>query len=215
MLSHPSVSILVGKCKSGKTHLLKYLLYELGCKQKIDLVLLFSRTSESEQYDFIPQQWRHPDFNLDIFKKIVKMQRRSKRKFNKQANIVLIIDDGNSSSKSKTEDFINLINSHRHYNISVILCMQYLSGNVSTNYREVADNCFVFKADTSPGLSGNFNAFFSTLGLNIDQYTSMNASLPRYNFFHINKENGSIKTCIAPHELPDFEFIYRESATLS
>jgi hypothetical protein len=214
MLTHPSVNIFVGKSKSGKTHLLKYFLYELSLKQKIDLVLLFSRTSEQPQYNFIPEQWRHPDFSLDIFKKVVKMQRKSQRKHGAKPNIVLIIDDGNSASKSKTEDFINLLNSYRHYNLTLILGIQYLSGNVSTNFREQVDNCYIFKTKSGPSLEGNYKAFFESLGIGYKEYVQMNKQLPKFHCFHINQDSDDVEICIAPPELPNYEFIYRSGTNV-
>lgn len=219
MISHPSLTIIVGKCRAGKSHLLKYLLYELGCSTKIDMVHLFSRSALSSasdnvnQYDYIPEQWQHHDFQLSSIKNIIKIQRRALRVHGKAPKTVIIYDDG-FAKKNQSEDFLKIINSYRHLNISVIVSLQYLASNISTNFREIADNCFIFKADTGSSIKANHEAFFTSVGRNLFEYEKLNARLPQYHCFYVKKDEGKLEIVIAPAELPNYEYIYRQKINL-
>lgn len=216
MLTHPSCSILVGKPESGKSSLLKYLLYELGLSCDIHLLILFSRTSRTQQYDYIPDVRQYPAINMRLIKNIMINQKAiAQKNGGKMPNIVLVFDDG-IDKKTFTQDFMNLINSHRHYNISVIFSIQYLLGNISTNFREVANHCYVFKVSTEVAIKGNYSAFFQGCGISLGDYTKMNAELNDHEFWYINKRSGTFKKMIGPNpkDLPNFRFKYIEKVVI-
>ena len=62
---------IFGMCNSGKSHCLKYILYNYAKKKKYDHLLLFTNTSFNNQYDYIPEQYIHPAYDEEIIKNTV------------------------------------------------------------------------------------------------------------------------------------------------
>jgi hypothetical protein len=134
MVSHPSLSIVVGKRNSGKSVLVKDILYNMS-EFGISRACVFSPTEPSTGFygKFIPSLFIHHTLTEEALERIYSAQKELVLR--KKANIsdpgdtkmVIVLDDAAYESKvlaSKTlrEIFFN----SRHYNLYILITLQYL-----------------------------------------------------------------------------------------
>ena len=78
-LKLPSSIILCGKPKSGKSHCIKFLLYNFTAKRdlykRFSYGVVFSKTSFNNAYSFIPKQWVHSKYVPDALDNLMKIQK--------------------------------------------------------------------------------------------------------------------------------------------
>ena len=145
-----SFILLASKRRSGKSVLCKDILLNIINNDDISFVVLFSQTSKlNEDYDFIPEKFRfkHDQMETEIQniisfqeKKILEYKKKKKNK-KKQIHGIIILDDIKINSRSN--ELIYMATMARHYNIAVILSVQFPKKIVDTSIRSNLDYCFV------------------------------------------------------------------------
>lgn len=126
--------------KSGKSYMIRNLVYLLLKQKKIDVIYLFSYTADiDDAYNFIDKSFI---FNPDIMGKtidlIFQMQKaHSKRK------VCIICDDFDLTSSN--DSLNSLYTRGRHYNITTILSAQVTTKGISTSIRNNTIYLFVRK----------------------------------------------------------------------
>lgn len=201
------LSIILGKPKSGKTHLIKYLVREICNHHGIEIVLLFSKSSGTPQYNYIPRQWQYSGFDTEKLNQIYSMQRALQQEGFIPPKILLIFDDC-IDKKNQTQLFLDMVNNHRHLNFTVLYTLQFLSNNISTNFREVVNRAFVFKQDSANSLKSARDAFapwlpqreFDNFVFNLNQYESL----------LIDKDEMTCSIVKAPSTIKNYSIAYRD-----
>jgi hypothetical protein len=138
--------LIVGKSGSGKTSLLINALCSKGKNRvyrkvfdKISLVMPSnSRKSLNEcQFDDLPEDQKFEQLDSNVLEKVLaikkefekeKEDRLKEGKPKKRRNQLLILDDVTAQLKDKQNyhDLVELATNRRHYNLSIILLVQYL-----------------------------------------------------------------------------------------
>lgn len=205
---YTGLNIIIGKPHSGKSHLIRYLVREICFNNNIDIVILFSKSSHTPQYDYICREWQHPTFNTDKLQQIFDMQRSLQQQGLQPFNILLIFDDC-IDKKNQTQLFLDTINNHRHLNITIIYSLQYMLGNINCNFREVVNKAFIFRQDSDNAIKGANKTFLPWLAR--DEYDEINYSLPDYHFVLVNKDEMAYDICIAPAQTPSYFIEYKDT----
>ena len=118
----PSLIIIAGKPKSGKSYLIKYLMYQM--RKKFDYGIVFTRTQFTHDMNYISPEYVHNNYYEDKLKNLMKIQSEVVRMgLNKQA---FVLFDDCLSTEFSSQLFIDLITQHRHFKITPILSTQYL-----------------------------------------------------------------------------------------
>jgi nucleoside-triphosphatase THEP1 len=157
----PFILLIVGKPGQGKSHLIKYLCYDVIKKKKTDNIFLFGGSTFTGAYDYLPKPYigKYTENNL---KKIVNWQ-LSRIKNNKAKDIMIIFDDVmNLTNEFKRDLFRKLISEYRHYRIAFIFSVQYLKG-VNPVFRECTTHAVFFKTSNKLSLDAIHENFMNDL----------------------------------------------------
>lgn len=120
----PSIFCVCGSMGSGKSTSTKSILYQLS--NKFDYGYLICPVMQENNYDYIPDGFKYYELTDKILRQILRNQLARKEE-NKKNNCFLIIDDGGQSTqKSYSKLFEHLVQMHRHYNITLFYCTQFL-----------------------------------------------------------------------------------------
>lgn len=128
-IQRDSTMLLIGRRGTGKSFLLRYILYKLQ-KQgpKTDMVVAFAGTRDAavDLMDMIPQTCIHADYNERLIEKIIQDQERFKDEGEYVPNVLIVMDDcGFDRAALKSKVMANLFKNGRHYNIFFIVLLQY------------------------------------------------------------------------------------------
>ncbi len=199
-----------GKRRSGKNYLTRDLCYNYF-RGKVENVFLFSPTSEIaiNSCDFVPYEYRYPEYNMDIVDMILKRQehliKNSLNKPNKH-KILLILDDLQASNDGKKRRHIEkLFLTARHFRISLIVNFQFPKVDMSPTIRDNVDVIFVFQQN-------NFNnkELFVLQYLNTDD--KKNAGYELINKYAEGYQVLVIMNTITSNSYEDFCFYYTAEA---
>lgn len=136
-------AIIYGIRRSGKSTVLKKILYDMRHKLKDHMVYLFSSTAkvDPEQYEYYPKGFKYSELdNLeDELGEIIEEQeekldvpKEKREKALKDNKILVILDDCvNEDSIRKSPSLNNLAVSGRHINFSVFILSQSVTGSAS------------------------------------------------------------------------------------
>ena len=119
------VMVIYGTPGSGKTSLLKYIMYEASNNKRFDHCLLISSSKNDPDYKFISKKYKFDSYNRDAVENYIHFLRDHNQK-NIKTRGLLIFDDvvGQDAGSFKTNFYKDLFTCHRHIGLSIIICMQ-------------------------------------------------------------------------------------------
>jgi len=143
----PFSSIIVSKRNSGKSFLVKDLVYQLSSQKKIHQVIVMSNTSGlslNKDYDFVDKKFL-TTFAQEKIEKLMKLQTKA-IKAGKIREVLLVLDDvigGDGTKKAEGNRLIrSLYANGRHFHISVFLLSQIANRLLEPPLRENSDYIF-------------------------------------------------------------------------
>lgn len=149
----PTVNILFGPPKAGKSVLLKRLLYDKCINGYYKNIIVFTPTKFNEAYNFLDDKNVFQDYKEEILVKYLQNLENYYRKTKKKPPPnCIVFDDTLGKLNGDTSTFTNFLTTHRHYNCSVYICTQYIQKGVCTVFRSVATHLFCFHSMYEPSL---------------------------------------------------------------
>ena len=149
---------ICSKRNSGKSFLVRNMVYELAKQKKINQVIVMSNTSGmslNKDYDYMPKKLL-TTFKESTIKKLLDIQAKDVKR-GKIREVLLIMDDVIGETKDKSGEGSRMIRSlyanSRHYHISVILLSQIATRLLSPAIKENSDYIF-FSRINRRGLEG-------------------------------------------------------------
>src|SRR5579885_782036 len=124
----PSVTLIIGKTQSGKSHLLEYIIKTLYYNGYFSFGIIISSTSMfNNEHQYVDQRFHIIPEKAERYLKIlmVKMAQYKQQKIN--INGFIVLDDCLGSLKWNAELWTRLACTARHYNLSVFIITQYLN----------------------------------------------------------------------------------------
>lgn len=115
--------VIYGLPGSGKTQLLRYILYSAAANNEFDHCLLFSSTKGTQDYDFLDNKFKYDAFDTNVIEKYINICQSKNEKQIKTRGL-LIFDDICGEQTFKSALFKKLFSNYRHYGVSVIVCQQ-------------------------------------------------------------------------------------------
>ncbi len=197
---HPNFAIYSAKRNSGKSHLMKWMIYNVA--RSYNEIIIICPTSFNGDYTQITNNI-YGTFDEGLIKHIIKKQ-TDLRKKGKAHRLLLVLDDCLSKANFNSRVFEQIATQGRHYHISCWISTQHymklppvirlncdymlLLGNqtarvMKTIYEELGGSCF-----------DNENEFSATIKHN----------LLNYGCFIINNLKGKCHTMRAPADIPKF-----------
>lgn len=193
---------IAGYCGSGKSVCIKYIVQSFMASDKFDCILVFSSTGNfTKDYEFLKQY----DVKSAVLstlvveekmRQVMKIQ-KSNRENNKRTNVLIICDDIFGSIKD-SKVFKDLVSTHRHYNISLIFSIQFISG-AATFLREICQYVIIFDQRTKTSLQACYENYFMGEFENFKEFKDhFTKKLAKYHFFFIDRsttEKPKIMVC--------------------
>ena len=143
------IIVLIGKQASGKSFLLRNLIYQLSKQQTFKFGKVFTATGFIySDYDFMPEKHVDSDYSevkLESYIGSLK-QWMEKNKGKKLPPSFLVLDDLLGKIQGHTDIFQNLMATYRHFNLTIFITSQYTVKNVSPLLRELTDLAFIFRS---------------------------------------------------------------------
>eukprot|EP00457_Paulinella_chromatophora_P005347 gb/GEZN01005364.1/.p1 GENE.gb/GEZN01005364.1/~~gb/GEZN01005364.1/.p1 ORF type:complete len:385 (+),score=66.53 gb/GEZN01005364.1/:650-1804(+) len=219
--------VLVGKSERGKTHFLRWLLYQ-GClreKDPFQYGLIFVRTKFKHSYEF---HWAsnayvqiYEGFLLDVLKKYVEnLTNRYKQRGYLEPSFI-VFDDLVGVINNDNAWFNNFIGTYRHYNITIFVAVQYLTGRkaISPIMREQTTAAIMFNSKTlltNVNLYENYGQLFENKKEFMQHYSDMTDMTLRGTrhacmiYFEWEDDiSRNYMSWLAPKDLPDGQVVLR------
>jgi len=205
-IDHPSLVILNGVPNSGKTHLMRYMLYLAAKQGKVDWVVVFSPTKFTGAWDMIKnQKYVHAVYEESTLEKFLQIQEREKKR------AILIFDDCIGTTSWQSKLITKLISTYRHYNLSIWIVTQNCN-KIPPLIRDCTSHVFIFECYAKRQMEGLFNSFgnrFETF----DQFRTFlkeNTSDHHFIFYKkkTNSEEATYQVLRAPSIIPKFKLVF-------
>lgn len=133
----PSIFVINGVCGSGKTFLIKSLVYQLDKKYRFNHGLVVSPTAFNGDYNYLPERLRYNIIDDELLEKLMAVQKEDRTK-----KCFLILDDC-LGMLTGTKVLKNFISTFRHYNITIFVVTQNVN-SVPPLIRQNAAYVFAF-----------------------------------------------------------------------
>ena len=149
-IKHDKVVVLIGKRETGKSFLVKDILYN---HSSIPVGQVISGTEAANQFygSIVPRIFIHGEYKAEIISNMLKRQKMAIEKINQQGagsidpRAFLILDDClYDQTWIKNPDVRSLFMNGRHYKILFILTTQYALG-IPPNLRTNIDYVFILR----------------------------------------------------------------------
>jgi hypothetical protein len=127
-----SFHLVSGKRESGKTRLVRSLLYKwhldgVSRGARMDAVVCFSSTEamSPEYKGIVPDMQIFPDFSATVVEKVIDMQKAHLKKYGHCQRVLMICDNCMTDRLFRTQLVRHMAMNMRHFGISLIITSQY------------------------------------------------------------------------------------------
>jgi hypothetical protein len=164
-MSEPTIFLMVGKPKSGKSNAIKYLILKNSLDNhkgsaKFEFGLCMSGTSYNKHYDFLPKKYVINGYNEEVLQNYVaNLEQKIEKEGIKLPPNFLILDDLIGLMTNNNNFLVNLFSLHRHLNMTIFLAVQYLKVGASTTLREITTHAILFNSKSFNTINGLFEAY--------------------------------------------------------
>jgi hypothetical protein len=169
----PNVSLFVGKPKRGKSYTMRYLIQYFTIAEPIfKFIKVFTGSYFNGDYDYLPDKAINKGYNADDLRayhnKLIAMREKVGQDAMPQNCIVF---DDILGQLSNDQVFQQVISTFRHTNTTIFLATQYINSKASsTNIKEYANYCFLYKTQAKKTIEVYHDWFGSELFDSIDDF---------------------------------------------
>ena len=159
--SRAQIISIIGTCGSGKSFLLRNMIYQFSKNNFFKFGCVFTGTSFNTDYEFMPEGSVHSDYSEAKLEKYISTLRTwlEMHPGEKLPSNFLILDDLLGRMKPNTNSFNSLVSTFRHFNMTIFITSQYFVKNVSTLLRELTDVAFIFRTRFKNSMESLYNAY--------------------------------------------------------
>jgi hypothetical protein len=148
-LDRPSIILLVGRPASGNTTALKAIIHQIVKMKKTSFGRFYISTKFSGDFDFAPDEDVFEDYSQGHLEEYVLKIKAWKKKNPKKKvpQNILVIDDALGQINWYSKFWSNLISTHRHWGMSILVATQSLSAGgygSSTLLRNCVDMAILY-----------------------------------------------------------------------
>lgn len=197
----PSIMLFVAGPESGKTHLIKYMMYRLVGKGVFVRGIVFCPTyALNNSYNYIPESYVYPRYEDEYLKNFLRYQRD-----NKQKPAFLILDDCIGSLNFNSKIISHLFTCYRHYNLTIFLSTQYIY-KIPPVIRECATFAFIFFTSNMRSIEALQQTYFTDISKDQTLQFITNNCNEKGKFILVLNQNQQNKYIIskAPAIIPKF-----------
>jgi hypothetical protein len=155
--------IFVGKSERGKTHFMRWLIHDqMKFKHMpVKVGLVFVQTRFNRTFDFVPPDRVIQGYKQEVLQQYVQNVERLIAINGYAPPSFIVFDDLVGILNNETQWFINFIGTYRHYNITIYIAVQYLSGRhaISPIMREQTTAAILFNSKTTRTVTNLYESF--------------------------------------------------------
>lgn len=211
---HPSLILVNAPQGCGKSHLIRYMMYEM--RKIFDYGIVFTNTHfEIDSFDYIDKKFVHPEYNPVILDNLMKLQEQVITE-GKNKHCFCIFDDAINASQFKDPVLKRACTQLRHYNMTIIFSSQY-TNLLPSWMRSNAMISIIFRSETEINLKALFQSY-GQLFQNFNDFKNyIMQHLGNYKFIYYDRRNDSqqiqekYKIMIAPPNIPKFKIKYKKN----
>jgi len=207
--------LIVAKRFSGKTHLLRWIFYNLGKAKKFNYGILFSQTGKSnKQYDFMPENSIFVKFDESILENLYERQREL-WEGGKKIYCFIILDDFIGDANLTSPIMQTIVSTGRWYGISLFICSQKFTQAVSPLIRDNTDYAIFFKNKNSKVIKliweeyasdfGDYKVFLHWFQKQVVQYSALLIDTKTQS----GEFNDTFGLISAPKNIPPFKLNFK------
>lgn len=198
--------IMSGKPKSGKTHLLKYIVYQH--RYTFDRIIMATPSIFSDPEDVAFLDSRGITFPCGI-DEIIDIY--NEQMMNSDKSLLLILEDMLDQIDMRNKVWGRLISTHRHINCSLIITTQYMKKSCSPVMRNMITEAFIFRDIQHESVKAIAETFSSEL--NVWEMKKLIAdNLPKgghYCLHYSSTRDEDFVLYLAPAYIPKFIISYQ------
>ncbi len=203
----PFLLEIFGSPGSGKSYLIKYLVYTLA--KNYDYIILYTKNKFNGEYDYLPANFivdtDIEDHILKVMDTQVKLNLEGKTKKG-----LLIFDDIVGTVKFQSQIYDQLLTLFRKFPFDIILSLQYVN-KLSTTGRECATHCISFLLGSELSKKALYTNFASSdfeSYKHLNKYMIDNLDREKHEFFFWTKgKNNGWQVLKCPGKLPPFQVL--------
>jgi hypothetical protein len=153
-----------GRCGSGKSQLMRSLLYDYQKQNTFKFVLCYCPTKFTGDWDgILPDEYIRDDYSDENFMKHIKKLKKWKESNPDKElpqSLIIMSDMMSRINWYCNHEISNFLISHRHYKVSLWMDCQYLqTASTNTVMREICNYAFLFNTKYANSLKGYHLAF--------------------------------------------------------
>ena len=208
----PSLIIINGTQGSGKSWLIKYMMYKL--RKKFSYGLVFTNTFfDNKPFKYIPDLFVHPEYDEEKLIALMDLQAKLVEKGNIKEAFVIFDDCMDDPGQFKSLALKRLTTQCRHYHITVIFSTQYcnhLPARMRTNAMEI----IIFSTDAKVALEALYNSYGQKFENYNDfkKYVMENTGNHKFIYYKKKSEEKDLNklypVMMAPAKIPNFKIEY-------
>ena len=149
------ILLISGPKRSGKTHFIKHLCYQLSLNQKVNFIKVICPTAYNKSYDFLPAEHVSKQYNEVVMYELLEEQ-VTLLKAGVKRPALLILDDCIGTANFKAPIWEKLATTCRHPNLTVIVVTQHIFQLPPTLCNN-ADTVIILKTVDVDNLEGLYN----------------------------------------------------------
>lgn len=207
----PGLVIICGYQGSGKSHLIRYIMYQN--RKKFDWGIVFSNTEfVGTSFNYIDPRFVHSQFNETALVKMKEIHEGLVRGGKKPSGFV-IFDDCLFGTQWKNKEFLSLMTQLRHYGITCILSCQYPQ-SIPPVFRANAFQVAMFYTQARPALKAMYESYGQMFDNLNDFKKFLNDNTGDHGFVMYNARandptiESRYQVMKCPAEIPDFMIKY-------
>lgn len=155
-----NIYVFTGSPRSGKTFLIKSLLYQYAKEKYFKFGLVFSGTKFTGQFSCVPEKYIRDKWDDAFFEDYLARLRKLKLEGKLQPNFLILDDMIGKLVGSSSNVLQNLISCYRWYDMTIFISTQYLSAGLATTLlRECATYAFMFRSHIRNSIKALYESF--------------------------------------------------------
>jgi len=186
--------VACGSRKSGKGILTRDLVFK-RYKDNVQTCFLFSPTAEfqTSQMDFVPTYFKYKEFDPDVVERILSRQEFLIKNDPKgKYHTLLIVDDIIATMDAKAQKTLQKIFvCGRHYQVSIIVCFQYVKREFDKIMRSNCDYVFCFNQKSYDNKESLVNDFLTISDNKKEGFYLMDKYATGFNCLVINNTHNT------------------------
>ncbi|MDR3414037.1 MAG: ATP-binding protein [Formivibrio sp.] len=211
-LAANAIHLFVGASKSGKSHLLHYMLMNTLMARKLKFGVVFCSTKFNNAYDWIQDKYVYDNLGpeglnayLSALKAIAKSGKPIPPNF-------IVVDDCLVGAAQSSRWWLSFLSKARHYT-TLIVTTQHVN-KAAEFLRSQADYVYIFRQFTMPAIETSFESFGALLSTKkawqkfIDDHTTAAHQCVVYDKNSPLVLTDRYHTMIAPAKLKDIKFVF-------